>query len=117
LGLLGRWVRYRELLLLLCFAASNRQKEASSSSESFSLSLSLSLFLSFVCHWLKGVRISHINARVLSWYTIQEQAELVLNNNFSEIFTQIRKKESFGYTRSDDANVQTNVGWFFDFCL
>jgi hypothetical protein len=46
--------------------------------------------------------------------TIQEQAELVLRIFFQK-FSLKSEEKSFGYTRSDDANVQTNVGWFFDF--
>jgi len=70
----------------MCFAASNRQKEASSSSESFFLSF-------FLLCATATVRISHIYARVLSWYNSRTADEHALKNQFSEIFTQIIKKE------------------------
>jgi hypothetical protein len=71
----------------MCFAASNRQKEASSSSsESFFLSF-------FLLCATATLRISHINARVLSWYNSRTADEHALKNHISEIFTQIRKQE------------------------
>ncbi len=64
---------------------------------------SLSSFLSFFLLCATAtVRISHINARVLSWYNSRTADEHALKNHFQK-FSLKSENKSFGYTRSDDA--------------